>query len=120
LSDVLPVLENFGMNVASERPYQLRLDDGTQIALQIFDLEHPGGQTVDEDTRADRFKKAFSQVISGSVENDGLNRLVWLAAISWRSVVILRAYCRYIMQTGVPFSQAYMDQVLSNHPEIAR
>ena len=119
LSDVLPVLENFGMNVASERPYQLRLDDGTQIALQIFDLEHPGGQTVDEDTRADRFKKAFSQVISGSVENDGLNRLVWLAAMPWRSVVILRAYCRYIMQTGAPFSQAYMDQVLSSHPEIA-
>ncbi len=120
LSDVLPVLENFGMNVASERPYQLSLDDGTRIALQIFDLEHPGGQTADEDTRADRFKKAFSRVIDGSVESDGLNRLVWLAAMSWRSVVILRTYCRYIMQTGVPFSQAYMDQVLSSHPEIAR
>ena len=42
LSDVLPVLENFGMNVASERPYQLRLDDGTQDRAADFRPGAPG------------------------------------------------------------------------------
>ena len=34
--------------------------------------------------------------------------------------MILRAYCRYLLQTGVPFSQAYMERTLSANAPIAR
>ena len=33
---------------------------------------------------------------------------------------MLRAYCRYLLQTGIPFSQAYMERVLVAQAPIAR
>ncbi len=33
---------------------------------------------------------------------------------------MLRAYCRYLLQTGVPFSQAYMERTLASNAEVAR
>src|SRR5690606_2710070 len=33
---------------------------------------------------------------------------------------LLRALCRYLLQTGLPFSQAYMEQVLAEHALIAQ
>ena len=30
-------------------------------------------------------------------------------------VTVLRAYCRYLLQTGLPFSQGYIAQVLANN-----
>src|SRR6185437_7434401 len=32
---------------------------------------------------------------------------------------VVRAYCRYLLQTGVPFSQAYMERALAANPAIA-
>jgi glutamate dehydrogenase len=40
--------------------------------------------------------------------------------VPWRIVTVLRAYCRYLLQTGLPFSQGYIAQVLVNHADIAR
>src|SRR4029077_18151906 len=42
------------------------------------------------------------------------------AELNARQVVMLRAYCRYLLQTGAPFSQAYMERTLTAHPDIAR
>ena len=33
--------------------------------------------------------------------------------------MVLRAYCRYMLQTGVAFSQSYMEQVLASNASIA-
>ncbi len=33
---------------------------------------------------------------------------------------VLRACCRYLLQTGIPFSQAYMERVLHAHSHITR
>ena len=34
--------------------------------------------------------------------------------------MVLRACCRYLLQTGVPFSQAYMERALAANAAIAR
>src|SRR5690606_2623242 len=34
---------------------------------------------------------------------------------------LIRAYCKYLLQTGIPFSQAYMEQTMVNNaPLVAR
>ena len=38
----------------------------------------------------------------------------------WRAGDVMRAYCRYLLQTGLPFSQGYIAQVLANSRRIAR
>src|SRR6185437_1129076 len=66
-----------------------------------------------------RFEDAFGRVSSGEMENDGLNRLVLAAGLSWHQVVILRLYAKVLRQAGSTFSQAYMEDALAAHPAIA-
>ena len=56
----------------------------------------------------------------GEAENDGFNRLVLQVGLNWRQVVVLRAYCKYLLQLGIPFSQAYMEETLARNPGLAR
>jgi glutamate dehydrogenase len=39
--------------------------------------------------------------------------------MTWRQAAMLRAYCKFLLQTGGTFSQAYMEQVLSSNSAIA-
>ena len=55
------------------------------------------------------------------MDNDSFNQLTLIAGIPWRIVMVLRAYCRYLLQTGLPFSQGYIAQVLvNNRVDLAR
>jgi len=117
LSRVVPILENFGMTVISERPYRVECGDGAVISIQEVEMERPECTINNFFELAGRFEDAFRKVILGEVENDGLNRLVWLGNLDVREVVLVRAYTKYILQTGAPFSQAYMESVLCKHSE---
>ncbi len=120
LSFVLPILENLGLHVVSERPYELRMAEGDNIWIQDFDLTLAEGQDLDLERVRDNFQDAFDRIIAGEAENDSLNKLVIMAGLSWRQVVLLRALTKYLRQVGVPFSQDYMEKALSAQPRIAR
>jgi len=47
ISDVLPMLENFGLRVISERPYELAWPEGGAAWIQDFELEQRDGLIVD-------------------------------------------------------------------------
>ena len=120
ISDILPMLENFGLRVISERPYPLSWPDGGAAWIQDFELEHRDGVIVEIARVEASFREAFLAAWSGGIENDGFNRLVLGADLGARQIVVLRAYCRYLLQTGVPFSQVYMERTLSGNPAITR
>ena len=65
-----------------------------------------------------RFEDCFLAVLSGAAENDGLNRLVFYAGLDWRQTSLLRCYAKHILQLGLPFSQAYMEDVLVAHANL--
>ncbi|MVA76160.1 NAD-glutamate dehydrogenase [Auraticoccus sp. F435] len=124
LSQVLPLLSAFGVEVLDERPYELRLPGGRRAYVLDFGLRVPGGvAALDERWRAedrDRFTEAFAAVHGGRAESDGLNRLVLAAGLSWRQVSWLRAISRYLRQAGVSFSQTYISTALVANVELAR
>ncbi|MDX1571522.1 MAG: NAD-glutamate dehydrogenase [Xanthomonadales bacterium] len=120
LSDVLPMLENMGLRIVSERPYRLVLDDGSVRWIQDFDMSLASGQTIDLDLVKEDFQEAFDRVARGRMESDGFNRLILEALLNWRQITVIRSYCKYLLQTGVPFSQAYMEETLAQHPGIVR
>ncbi|WP_376690322.1 NAD-glutamate dehydrogenase [Wenzhouxiangella sp. EGI_FJ10409] len=120
LSDVLPMLENLGMRIVSERPYELTVSDGHRVWIQDFDMRPPNDGEVNLDRVRDKFQQAFEQIWRGRCENDGFNRLVMLAGLDWRQANLLRACCKYLLQTGMPFSQTYMEQTLAAWPLVAR
>lgn len=120
LSDVLPMLENLGMRIVSERPYELSVADGNRIWIQDFDMRPPGGGEIDLERVRGKFQDAFEQVWRRRVDDDGFNRLVMLASLDWRQIDVLRACSKYLLQTGMPFSQSYLEATLAAWPLIAR
>ncbi len=120
LSDVLPMLENLGTRIVSERPYELKLSDGQTIWIQDFDMRPPEGFDYKLEQVRDHFQEAFEQVWRKRAENDGFNRLVLLARLTWRQVALLRAIAKYLLQSEMPYSQQYMEQTLNSSPLISR
>ena len=120
MSDMLPLLENFDLRVQNERPYRIASGDGAGLWIQDLEVTHAGGQTLDPTAVGARFDEAFFAVWNGRAESDGFNRLVLAAGLDWHQAMVLRAVCRYVLQTGLPFSQRYMESVLSRHPAVAQ
>ncbi len=119
VSDLLPMMENFGLRVISEHPYELEWDGGARASIQDFEFERRGAAPVAIDRVEQRFEEAFLAVWRGDIDNDGFNRLLLATPLTARQIVVLRACCKYLLQTGIPFSQVYMEQTLAGHPEIA-
>jgi glutamate dehydrogenase len=89
------------------------------VVIQDFEVELPSGH-VDVESARGRFEESFAAVWAGQAENDGFNRLVLAAGLNWRQVAMLRSYCKYLLQTGVTFSQSYMEATLARYPLISR
>ncbi|MFJ9146315.1 NAD-glutamate dehydrogenase [Streptomyces griseus] len=123
LSAVLPALQQLGVEVVDERPYELRCADRTHAWIYDFGLRMPlasgnGGYLAD-DARL-RFQEAFAAVWKGEAENDGFNALVLGAGLNWRQAMVLRAYAKYLRQAGSTFSQDYMESTLRNNVHTTR
>ncbi len=120
LSDVLPVLQNMGVEVVDERPYQLVRGDGGTAWIYDFGLRYDPHIEVSSGSLKDLFQDAFAAVWSGRAESDGLNALVLRAGLGWRQAAVLRAYAKYLRQAGFTFSQDYVEEALCSHVNVVR
>lgn len=118
LSDVLPMLENLGLRIIGETPHQVTCNDDTYWVLD-FSMSYKG-EPLDLEHCQARFQQAFAQVWSKDLENDGFNRLLLASDLSGRDISVLRAYAKYMRQTGVSFSQQYIEATLARYPELAQ
>ncbi len=119
LSDALPILENMGLRILYEEPHRIRTAKGRVFAMHDFAMRITNGQSVDVDAVRDAFQEVFEQSWSGLVENDGFNRLVLAAGLPVADIVVLRAYCKYILQLGSPFSQSYIEATFTSNKTLA-
>ncbi len=120
LSDALPILENMGLRVIDEQPYELVGRDGSIFWMHDFGMRPTGTVDVKLDKVGPTFQETFELIWKGEIENDGFNCMVLFAGLSSRQILVLRAYCKYLLQIGIPFSQAYMEETLARNPELAR
>ncbi|MBW0144205.1 NAD-glutamate dehydrogenase [Sphingomicrobium clamense] len=116
LSDAVPVLEDFGFRVLEEIPTSL--SDGALGYIHNFHLELPHGTDVDAIfERREVVERAIADVMAGNAENDEFNRLIMLAGLEPQAVVWLRAWFRYLRQTGVAFGLATVVDALARSPK---
>lgn len=121
LSDRVPLLENLGFSVIDESTHLIsEAGASPRIALHLMELETDQGPAADAAAHDNRLEDAFLAVAHNRTANDAFNRLVTVAAASWREVAILRAYAGYLRQLGVPFGMAAMAETLSLHGGIVR
>ncbi|WP_299230384.1 NAD-glutamate dehydrogenase [uncultured Halomonas sp.] len=119
LSDVLPMMENLGLRVLGERPYEISARDSSYW-IHDFNLEHHTSTEVNLQEMREPFCEAFLRIWAGEADNDAFNRLIIGANLDWREVAMLRAYARYLKQIRFGVSQDYMANTLASYPEITR
>jgi len=100
LSDAVPALENFGFRVQTQ--VATRLDGGALGEINDFSLTLPAGSTAsDLLERSPDLEKAIAAVLNGEAEDCPFNRLVVGAGLSAIEANWLRAFYRYLRQTGM-------------------
>ena len=119
LSDVLPMLENFGLRVINERPYEVTTSDGSTFWILDFLMTVKVANTDNIADSQDRFQTALSQVWQKKLEDDGFNRIILASGLTGREVSVLRAYAKYMRQIDATFSQAYIEETFGRYPQIA-
>ncbi len=119
LSDVLPMLENFGLRVIGESPYEIKTTENETSWILDFSMYLTGEGRCEVYKVRTLFQEAFAKVWRGTIEDDGFNRLILGAGIEGRAVSILRAFAKYEKQIGGRFSQHYIENTFSRYPEIA-
>ena len=120
LSDLMPRLENMGVRVQSEVPYEIQpLGAAYPVRIRDFSLSAEG---LDDDLTAvkEKFQEAFTRVWTRDAENDAFNTLVLRGRLEWHEVALLRAWCKYVRQIGTQLSEAYIQQTLAAHSSVAR
>ncbi|MDT0301630.1 NAD-glutamate dehydrogenase [Streptomonospora wellingtoniae] len=120
LSRVLPLLEDMGVEVRDERPYGITGPESGRAWIYDFGLA-PITDAVEIPAQRLKalFEAAFTALWQGRGESDRFNALVVRGGLDWRQLTILRAYAKYLRQTGSPFSPAYIADVLIANVHIA-
>lgn len=119
LSDVLPMLENFGLRVIGETPYAVKCADGSVSWILNFSMELNCAIPADFEAAQQSFQNSFAKVWAGQLEDDGFNRLILGAGLTGREASLLRALAKYKRQIGGTFSQSYVESTFARYAELA-
>jgi glutamate dehydrogenase len=104
LSDIVPILENMGLRIMNEKSYEIKPKDREVILLNDYRMIYKKDMSFSLEEVKRNFQDAFKNILAKETENDGFNQLVLYANLSGREVMILRAYAKYLWQTGFNFS----------------
>ncbi|MGK5173670.1 NAD-glutamate dehydrogenase domain-containing protein [Geodermatophilus sp. CPCC 205761] len=119
LHRLLPILQSLGIDAIDERPHLLQLPGGDVARVYDLAVSLPTTTGISEEDVA-RVVDTFAAAWSGEAEVDGFNRLVLAAGLDRRGVGVLRAYCGYLRQSGLPYTRASMQKVLTDNVASAR
>lgn len=121
LSRSLPIIENFGVIVEEELPFEAKLTDNSiayicqfKILLEPHVVDHLKRGSVKQNLEA-----ALVEVFNNTFESDTLNSLVLSSGLNLDEVFLIRSITSYIVQTALPFSKLYIAKCLHKYPKIA-
>ena len=123
LSDLMPTLQNFAIEVLSEDAHELRpRTDGkvTRAYLQVFSVQGPGSQPFAKLPGAALIADAIAAVRNGLAADDSLNALTLTAGLAWREVALLRAYLVAAFQMRLAPARLGLQRVLLLYPDLTR
>jgi glutamate dehydrogenase len=117
LSDVLPVLEKFGVQVFAETTYRLKAETyGNNVVLQVFEVHcrrDSGGIKLGD--FKERFLNTLEAVWLKNAPNDQLNALVLLEELTHRELMLVRTFIKAQRQMGIQYSYDYIVDILCQH-----
>ncbi len=123
LSELMPTLQNFGIQVLSEDAHQfspLAEDKPVPAYVQSFRVRSEGGAALHTLPGAGVIAEAIACVRAGKAEDDPLNALTPGAGLSWRESALVRAYLTAAYQMRLAPGRPALRRVFLAHPELAR
>jgi glutamate dehydrogenase len=121
LSDVMPVLENFGFRVVVAEAHEVAAEDGeAPFTIHGFLVDVPAEWNVDRESTEPRVEDALRAAQAGWGEDLHINRLILSAGLSWRQVALLKAYGAYAFRIGAVSSRLGLRRPLVAYPRAAR
>ncbi len=120
LSDLLPVVDAFGLRVVDAQQTSLQPAGRAPVAVHTLRVLPLGADTADLDAIAPLLFDALGAVLRGDVESDSLNRLVLGAGLDWRQIDVVRAWVEYFLQIQGALTRPFMRAVLLENPLAVR
>ena len=120
LSDLLPVVDHFGIRVVDARQTPVSARDRAPAVINTLRVLPLGGVQEDLDALAPRLSEALSAALRGVTPDDELNGLVLGAGLDWREVDLVRAYLEYFNQIQGALTRPFVRSVLLDNPLAVR
>jgi glutamate dehydrogenase len=121
LSDILPVLDDFGLIVVDQFADKVVPLGQTPRTLDTFRLQGVWGVEDSEILeRADKLIDGLRAVFEKRMPDDLLNRVLLRADVPWEGVDLLRAYNGYARQLGLRYTLARVQELLLAQPALVR
>ena len=122
LSDLMPTLQNFAIEVLAEDAHELRphrRQSDARVPAGFF-VQGPGAQPFEKFPGAALIADAIAAVRGGLAADDSLNALTLTAGLAWREVALLRAYLVAAFQMRLSPASLGLQRVLLLYPGLAR
>ena len=118
LDEFLPVLANIGLRVMDQVQFQLTIENST-LFIKSFAIKAAKQQYTSFKKLRSPLLANIQAVMSGKMENDGLNKLTVLSAMDWQAIDLLRAYRNYFLQINHHTTRNSIHHALINNPVVA-
>ncbi len=120
LTDILPVIDNFGLRVLGEHTYELFDAAGRTTWFESYRISLDDGQGSALLDHAEAFKEGLRAVLDGRMNSSQMNRLMLSARLTWHQLQVIRGYLAYARQLGTNFPPNLVQHVLRSQPELTR
>ena len=117
LSRRVPVLENMGFRVISERTFETAPEQAGFV--HDMEIERADGKALELGRDGAELERTFISVWRGDADNDGYNGLTLSAGLDADAIRVLRALGRYLQQAGLPQGQEFVAATFNRFPAIA-
>jgi len=120
LTDLLPLLDQFGLRSRDAKLTEVRCRSGEHIWIGAFEVERDNraGELLQD--REKRVVEGLRAVLRGAMEADALNSLIFGIGFEWKQVDLLRAYFAYIAQLGFGMRPSVVAETMLRYRETTR
>jgi glutamate dehydrogenase len=126
LSSIMPVLESFGFDVIKEHTYVVNAEEDLKNRsikkawVHYFSLNlSKDGHKFSEIIKRN-FETKIALIWKNTTKIGALNKLVIASNLDWKQVFMLRAYSKYLHQTGFRFNQSNIADCFIRNAEICK